>query len=194
MVNTRKEEAPLTVMAPPPEIDRSVLMSGKADVNVIVPATLKPMTSDPEPAAHSPAAAPEAVSVLAAVIASRSVQAPSFAATSAKELTVIDAARACETASELRSPRPRTRAPRRRIIGGHMGVSSSCRPILGVCRGRRQPRDASARCRERSRSLAHSRSVGSDSRAGADSPKHNQNDQAEKSEQNHHDSNHRLRT
>src|SRR5207237_2168450 len=46
------------------------------------------------PAAHSPAAAPEAVFVLAAMIASRSVQAPSLAAVSAVLFTVIVLARA----------------------------------------------------------------------------------------------------
>src|SRR2546430_11370850 len=46
------------------------------------------------PAAHSPAAAPEAVFVLAAMIASRSVQAPSLAAVSAVLVTGIVPARA----------------------------------------------------------------------------------------------------
>lgn len=46
----------------------------------------------PLPAAHSPTAAPEAVSVLEAIIASRRVQEPSFAWLSAVELTVIVAA------------------------------------------------------------------------------------------------------
>src|SRR5437773_2780717 len=55
-----------------------------------------------EPAEHSPASAPDAVLVCAAVIASRSVQTPSLAAVSALLLTVIVAADATEAAK----PRP----------------------------------------------------------------------------------------
>src|SRR5437899_10179989 len=79
------------------------------------------MTSWPEPAAHSPVAAPEVVSVLAAVIASRRVQAPSLAATSASELTVIDAARTDGTPIAPRSPRARTTVPTRRSTARRTG-------------------------------------------------------------------------
>src|SRR5438874_6618541 len=81
------------------------------------------MVSAPDPAAHSPAAAPEAVSVLAAVIASRRVQAPSLAATSASELTAIEAARAEDTPIDPMSPRAARSAPRRRSTAGDMGIN-----------------------------------------------------------------------
>lgn len=61
-----------------------------------VPVMLNSMVSAPEPAIHSPPVTPEAVSVLAAVIASRSVHSPSSAVVSAVELTVmVDAAWTC---------------------------------------------------------------------------------------------------
>jgi hypothetical protein len=56
--------------------------------------------SAPEPAAHSPAAAPEAVSVFAATMASRSVQSPSLAVVSAIEFTVMVLA-ACTLLPEI---------------------------------------------------------------------------------------------
>jgi hypothetical protein len=64
-------------------------MSGSAPVRLIVPVTEKAIVSSPVPAAHSPEAAPEAAFMLADVIASRSVQRPSFAAASEVELTVM---------------------------------------------------------------------------------------------------------
>jgi hypothetical protein len=63
------------------------------------------VSSPAAPAAHSPAAPPDAVFVFEAVIASRSVQAPSFAAVSETLLTVIVAA---EAKAERRTP---TRTP-----------------------------------------------------------------------------------
>ena len=73
------------------------------------PGIAKWITSVPEPAAHSPAAAPEAVSVLAVMIASCSVHLPSLAEVSSVLLTVIVAplaagARAAVTAKRKRSP------------------------------------------------------------------------------------------
>ena len=53
-----------------------------------VPVILKLIVSVPEPAIHSPAVAPLAVSVLEAMMASLKVQTPSSAATSPLELTV----------------------------------------------------------------------------------------------------------
>ena len=50
---------------------------------------LNARVSEPEPAAHSPVVAPEAVSVLAAVIASRRVQRPASASLSSVLLTVM---------------------------------------------------------------------------------------------------------
>ena len=122
-LNTRNEEAPLTVTAPAPATVRSVEMSGRAELKVTVPATLKVMVSAPDPAAHSPAAAPEAASVLAAVIASRRVQAPSLAATSASELTVIEAASADDTPIDPTSPRAASSAPKRRSTAGDMSTN-----------------------------------------------------------------------
>src|SRR6185369_2128361 len=71
-----------------------VVMSGRAPVRLIVPVTpVRSTVSVPPvllPAAHSPATAPEAVLLFAAVIASRNVHKPSvpFAA-SDKLLTVM---------------------------------------------------------------------------------------------------------
>src|SRR5688500_18554141 len=63
---------------------------GNAVKRVIVPVTVKEMESSPLPAAHSPGVTPDAVSVLAAVIASRNVQNPSLPfVTSDVVLTVI---------------------------------------------------------------------------------------------------------
>src|SRR6266540_2467098 len=66
------------------------------------------------PAAHSPAAAPEAVFVLAAMIASRSVQAPSLAVVSAVLLTVIVLA---DASTGRRSRARATTVPKRRRPG-----------------------------------------------------------------------------
>ena len=70
--------------------------NGVAGVMSSTPAAgmLNTMSSTPaaEPAMHSPASTPDAMLVLAAVIASRRVQTPSLAAVSAVELTVIVAA------------------------------------------------------------------------------------------------------
>src|SRR5712692_4267777 len=84
----------ITVMlfAPGPSIVMSEVMSGNAVVRFIVPVTEKLIVSEPLllPAAHSPAIAPEARLVLAAVIASRKVHNPSLIfATSVVLLTVI---------------------------------------------------------------------------------------------------------
>src|SRR3712207_501012 len=77
-------------------------MLGSAPVRLIVPVTEKLIVSSPAPAAHSPADAPESVSLLADAIASRSVQRPSSEAASEAELTVMVAAttRACARADE----------------------------------------------------------------------------------------------
>src|SRR5262245_31440829 len=67
-------------------------MSGNAPVRLIVPFTEKLIVSEPLPlpAAHSPATRPDAVFVLAAVIASRKVHKPSVPSeTSEVLLTVI---------------------------------------------------------------------------------------------------------
>ncbi|HJZ80921.1 MAG TPA: hypothetical protein VKD91_11265 [Pyrinomonadaceae bacterium] len=77
---------------PGPLMLRLEVMFGKAAVRLIVPVTEKLIVSEtlPEPAGHSPAAAPEAVLLLAEVIASRKVHTPSVPfATSDKLLTVI---------------------------------------------------------------------------------------------------------
>ncbi len=58
------------------------------------------VSSPATPAAHSPAAAPDAVFVFAAMIASRSVHTPSLAAASDVLLTVIVAARGRERREE----------------------------------------------------------------------------------------------
>src|SRR6266849_2697772 len=83
------------------------VMVGRTDAGVIVwtppPRMAKLIVSTPAlPAAHSPAIPPEAVFVLAAVIASRRVHTPSLAAVSAALLTVIvlaPATRAVNTAA-----------------------------------------------------------------------------------------------
>ena len=54
-----------------------------------VPVMLKLMVSVPEPAIHSPAVAPLAVSLLEALMASLRVHRPSLASVSAVEFTVI---------------------------------------------------------------------------------------------------------
>jgi len=67
-------------------------MSGNVDARLMVPVTAMLIVSAPLllPAAHSPAAAPEAALVLAAVIASRSVHKPSLLfATSAVLFTTM---------------------------------------------------------------------------------------------------------
>src|SRR5688500_2302037 len=69
----------------------SVERVGSAAVRLIVPVTEKLIVSSPAPAAHSPDAAPEAVLLLAELIASRSVHWPSFAAASAVLLTLMAA-------------------------------------------------------------------------------------------------------
>ena len=68
--------------------------SGNAPSRFTVPVTPMSTTSLPvlEPAAHSPAAAPEAVSVFAEVMASLSVHCPSLAVVSARLFTVKVAA------------------------------------------------------------------------------------------------------
>src|SRR6266487_6572780 len=73
------------------------------------------------PAAHSPAMAPEAVFVFAAMIASRNVQTPSLATVSAVLLTVIVLARD-EAAARRRGP---TMARARATIGFRMVVPLS---------------------------------------------------------------------
>src|SRR6266478_1337891 len=90
---------------------------GREEAGVIVwtpaPGMLKAIVStvgEAWPAAHSPAAAPEAVLVLAAVIASRSVQTPSLAAVSAVLLTVIVLARAEAAAKRRGATTPRESA------------------------------------------------------------------------------------
>ncbi|MFO0955375.1 MAG: hypothetical protein U0526_02455 [Candidatus Saccharibacteria bacterium] len=82
------------------------VMSGSAEVGAMVwpfcppfvksagPVIAKLIVSVPEPAAHSPTAAPETASVFAEMIASRSVQAPSLAAISPLLLTDSVAAEA----------------------------------------------------------------------------------------------------
>src|SRR5205823_14128241 len=82
--------------APGPARVRSSLTMSLQHSSAIVPVTLKFTVSEPLPAPHSPDIAPEAASVLAAVIASRRVQEPSSATTSAVLFTVIVAARAGE--------------------------------------------------------------------------------------------------
>jgi hypothetical protein len=73
------------VQTPVPTTQPGSVAAGIANTIVSRPAV---------PAPHSPARAPDAVSVFAAVIASRSVHLPSLAAVSAALLTVIVAARA----------------------------------------------------------------------------------------------------
>src|ERR1700693_190746 len=68
------------------------------------------------PATHSPAKPPEAVFVLAAVIASRSVQTPSLASVSAVLLTVMVAARAEATARQRDATMAEARAVGFRMI------------------------------------------------------------------------------
>src|SRR4029077_9166020 len=114
---------PLTTMWLPASMSRLLTISGRSAPRLIVPDAENVIELVPvaDPAGHSPAAAPEAVCVFAAMIASRRVQAPSLAATSVRELTDIEAAIACETASEPRRGKARRRAPSRRIMGGHTG-------------------------------------------------------------------------
>jgi len=82
-------------LAPGPFIVMLVLRRGNSLVKVIVPDTVvRSIVSAPLPAAHSPAVAPEAASVFAAIIASRNVHNPSVPFTaSALLLTVMLAAR-----------------------------------------------------------------------------------------------------
>src|SRR5579862_3706116 len=69
------------------------------------------------PAAHSPAETPDTVSVLAAMIASRSVQAPSSAIVSAVLLTVIVLASAALAIKRLKAKdAPMTSERDRRIV------------------------------------------------------------------------------
>jgi hypothetical protein len=58
-------------------------------VKSAVPVMLKLMVSLPEPAIHSPAVAPLAMSLLEALMASLKVQTPSLASVSAVEFTVM---------------------------------------------------------------------------------------------------------
>src|SRR5215510_8975794 len=70
----------------------SDVMSGNADVRVTVPTTpVRSIASDPLglPAAHSPAITPDAVFVLAAVIASRKVHNPSVLFTTSEVLLTV---------------------------------------------------------------------------------------------------------
>jgi hypothetical protein len=80
-------------LAPGPLIVMLAVMLGRAVVRSIVPVTpVASIKSAPPllPAAHSPAVAPEAVSVFAAIIASRNVHNPSLPlATSAVLFTTI---------------------------------------------------------------------------------------------------------
>jgi hypothetical protein len=78
-------------LIPGPLIIMFVIRLGSAVVRSIVPVTEKLIVSEPLlPAAHSPAAAPEAALLFADVIASRNVHNPSLPfATSDKLLTVI---------------------------------------------------------------------------------------------------------
>jgi hypothetical protein len=71
-------------------------MDGSAELNVIVPLTLKLTVSAPEPAAHPSTAA----SVLAAVIASRSEHEPAVEV-SLVVFTVIVAARALAASAKI---------------------------------------------------------------------------------------------
>jgi hypothetical protein len=82
----------VSTLDPGPLSDISVEISGSTLVRVIVPDNpLRSIVSAPLlPAAHSPAVAPEAVLLFAAVIASRKVQKPSVPfVTSAELLTVM---------------------------------------------------------------------------------------------------------
>src|SRR5687768_6355987 len=129
------------VMAPAPEIDRSPSNAGSV-FTVIVPETLKAIASAPEPAMHSPGLAPEAVSVLAAAIASRSVHDTSSAAASPSAFTVIDAAAAGAGMNEPRRPTAMARTTTRLVerikalplapldSAAEAGVRDLC-PILG---------------------------------------------------------------
>src|SRR5262245_2230280 len=83
--------------------------------NAIVSTTV----GDASPAAHSPIIAPEAVFVLAAVIASRNVQAPSSTAVSAVLLTVIVLAR---TARAMKRSPMASDAPMMCRLGSFMGL------------------------------------------------------------------------
>ncbi len=82
------------------EVGDIVYPSSPPFVKSAVPVSANSIVSVPEPAAHSPVAAPETVSVFAAVIASLSVQAPSLAVVSAVEFTVMVLA-ACTLLPEI---------------------------------------------------------------------------------------------
>ena len=100
-------------------------MPGRGKVRMMVPGTPNVMVSVPDPAPHSPTLAPDAVSVFAAVMASRRLQAPSSASVSASELTVIAAAIAGLAANEARSPRAiMMSAPGRSVTAGRMEATS----------------------------------------------------------------------
>src|SRR5664280_1818724 len=82
-----------------PLMNTASVIAGSAEAGAMVctpePEMLNAIVSSPgSPAVHSPAAAPEAVFVLAAMIASRNVHTPSLAAASVVLLTVIVLARA----------------------------------------------------------------------------------------------------
>jgi hypothetical protein len=105
MVKMRKFDVPAALVrrivklpAPGPLIVKSDARFGKARLRVIVPETpVRTIASEPVlvPAAHSPAAKPEAALVLAAVIASRKVHKPSLLLTTSVVLfTTIVAASA----------------------------------------------------------------------------------------------------
>jgi hypothetical protein len=86
-------------------MDVEILGSSEPGVKVwgVAPEIEKLMVSVPEPAAHSPPAAPEAVSELAAVIASLRLHTPSLAAVSVVPLTVMVAALAAFGISSTRT-------------------------------------------------------------------------------------------
>src|SRR5437868_5486258 len=114
---------PSTTMWLPASMSRLLVISGRSAPRLMVPdaENVIELVAVADPAGHSPAEAPEAACVFAAMIASRRVQAPSLAAKSVREFTVIDAARACETVKEPSRARAKRRAPSRRIAGGHTG-------------------------------------------------------------------------
>ncbi len=97
---TQGPATPAAVVQLPPTTSVSLVIAAGALLKVTVSpssplnAALNLMASVVPPAAHSPPIAPEAVLVLAATIALRSVQAPSLAAVSPVLLTVMSTAKA----------------------------------------------------------------------------------------------------
>src|SRR4051794_8244226 len=74
---------------------------GSAPVRLILPVTLEVIVSSPVTAAHSTESAPEAVLLMAVVIASRNVQRPSLAAASEVDLTMIFAPTSAREAAHV---------------------------------------------------------------------------------------------